>query len=132
MGPPKYKSLKEVRAEVELVLALVAHAGATPGEGMAQRVEAAFRAGATEMDLDDLKLAARDQIALDDASVALEKLRHLAPLPKAILTRGLFATVSSDGTIRIIEAAIMRMMSAVLDCPLPPLLEDIDPESLAA
>ena len=62
----------------------------------------------------------------------LDKLRDLAPLPKAILMRGLFATVTADGTIRIIEAALMRMMGAVLDCPLPPLLEDLDPESLAA
>jgi hypothetical protein len=53
-------------------------------------------------------------------------------MPKAILIRGLFATVSADGTIRIIEAALMRMMSAVLDCPLPPLLENLDPETLAA
>ena len=130
-APAKYKSLKDVRDEIALVLSLAAHAGALPGEDMAERVEAAFRAGAAEMDLEELKLLDRKEIALDDARTVLDKLRDLAPLPKAILMRGLFATVTADGTIRIIEAALMRMMGAVLDCPLPPLLEDLDPESLA-
>ena len=84
------------------------------------------------MDLEELKLLDRKEIALDDARTVLDKLRDLAPLPKAILMRGLFATVTADGTIRIIEAALMRMMGAVLDCPLPPLLEDLDPQALAA
>ena len=128
----RYKSLKDVRDEIALVLSLAAHAGAQPGDDMAARVDAAFRAGAAEMDLEELKLVDRKDIALDDARGVLDKLRDLAPMPKAILMRGLFATVSADGTIRIIEAALMRMMGAVLDCPLPPLLEDLDPESLAA
>ena len=62
---------------------------------------------------------------------ALETLRGLAPLPKAVLVKGLFATVTADGIIRIIEAALMRMVGAVLDCPLPPLIEDLAPEQLA-
>jgi hypothetical protein len=130
--PTRYKSLKDLHEEIALILSIAAHAGATPGEDMAARVEAAFRAGASDMDLADLTLIERREIALDDASKVLDKLRELAPMPKAILIRGLFATVSADGTIRIIEAALMRMMSAVLDCPLPPLLENLDPETLAA
>jgi hypothetical protein len=30
------------------------------------------------------------------------------------------------------EAGLVRMVCAVLDCPLPPLLESIDPATLAA
>ena len=50
----------------------------------------------------------------------------------AVLVKALFATVTADGTIRVIEAALMRAVSAVLYCPLPPLLEEADPTSLAA
>ena len=44
----------------------------------------------------------------------------------------LFATVAADGTIRVIEAELMRMVCAVLDCPLPPLLDHVDPATLVA
>jgi len=40
--------------------------------------------------------------------------------------------VLADGTIRVAEAELMRLVGAVLDCPLPPMLDEIDPESLAA
>jgi len=39
--------------------------------------------------------------------------------------------VSADGTIRVIEAELMRLVGAVLDCPLPPLIDAIDPTALA-
>jgi len=51
-------------------------------------------------------------------------------MPKAVLVKALFATVTADGSIRIIEAALMRTVGAVLDCPLPPLLEETDPACL--
>ena len=40
---------------------------------------------------------------------------------KARLIRGYFAAVTADRAISPVEAALMRMMGAVLDCPLPPL-----------
>ena len=45
--------------------------------------------------------------------------------------QGLFAAVTNDGTIRVAEAGLMRVVGAVLDCPLPPLLESLDPGALA-
>jgi hypothetical protein len=38
-----------------------------------------------------------------------------------LLVKGLFAAVTHDGTIRVSEAGLMRLVGAVLDCPLPPL-----------
>ena len=53
-------------------------------------------------------------------------------MQKALLVKGLFATVSYDGTIRVAEAELMRLAGAVLECPLPPLLTELDPATLAA
>jgi hypothetical protein len=53
-------------------------------------------------------------------------------MEKARLVKGLFAAVSADGSIRVMEAELMRLVGAVLDCPLPPLLESVDPATLAA
>jgi len=49
-----------------------------------------------------------------------------------VLIKGLVAAVTADGTIRIVEAELLRMVGAVLDCPLPPLLDNLDPAQLVA
>jgi uncharacterized tellurite resistance protein B-like protein len=53
-------------------------------------------------------------------------------MQKAVLVKGLFAAVSADGTIRVVEAELMRLTAALLDCPLPPLFDELDPAALAA
>jgi len=126
------KKLAEVKDAASLVLSLMAHAGirqdATGKRGEA--VQAALDAGAKELGIEITPPTGT--LTLDRAGGALEALKDLAPLQKAVLIRGLFAAVSVDGTIRVMEAGLMRMVSAVLDCPLPPLLESIDPATLAA
>ena len=119
----RFKTIDAARADVVLLLSLVAHAGCVPGAGGEQEFAAAFGAGAAEMRLKNAAPVDRRAIQLDAVGSALENLRGLAPLPKAVLVKGLFAAVTADGTIRVIEAELMRMVGAVLDCPLPPLLD---------
>ena len=129
---PKFKSITEARPEVLFLLSLVAHAGCHRGPHADEEFNTAFGAGAKEMGLEHALPLARGALGMDAAGDVLASLRELAPLPKAVLVKGLFATVTADGKIRVIEAALMRMMGAVLDCPLPPMLEDLDPAALAA
>ena len=89
-----------------------------------------MRAGLAEMGLPEA--SPLRALTLEMAAAALEMLKNLAPLQKAILVKGLFAAVTADGTIRVAEAELMRLVGAVLDCPLPPLLESVDPATLAA
>jgi hypothetical protein len=131
-APPKYKSLNDVRAEVHFLLSLMAYAGGRRGADAQAQTDADFAAGAKEAGLGETAPLPRNALGLDKAGEALAKLRELAPMPKAVLVKALFATVTADGTIRIIEAALMRTVGAVLDCPLPPLLEETDPSALAA
>ncbi|MEW5862427.1 MAG: M48 family metallopeptidase [Pseudomonadota bacterium] len=127
------KRIADLRKEAALVLALVAQAGARADapQGRDAAVHAAVEAGAAEMGL-DVQAAAGAQVTLENAAAALEALRHLAPLQKAILVKGLFAAATHDGTIRLAEAELLRLVAAVLDCPLPPLLGTLDPATLAA
>ena len=126
------RKLAELQAEAGIVLALIAHAGTRRDVTGARQEElqAALRAGAKEMGL--AEPAPVHGLSLDAARAALEALKGLAPLQKALLIRGLFAAASADGTIRVAEAELLRLVGAVLDCPLPPLLEEIDPATLAA
>jgi hypothetical protein len=119
----RFKTIDAARTDVVLLLSLVAHAGCGPGAAGEQEFTTAFGAGAAEMRLKNASPVDRRAIQLGAVGSALENLRGLAPLPKAVLLKGLFTAVTADGTIRVIEAELMRMVGAVLDCPLPPLLD---------
>jgi hypothetical protein len=131
-GAAGSKRLIELKDAALIVLSLVAHAG-TRQDASGERgaaLAAAMRAGEKEMGLPEADAAAA--LTLEVAAEALEVLKSLAPMQKAILVKGLFAAVTHDGSILIMEAELMRMVGAVLDCPLPPLLETVDPATLAA
>lgn len=132
-GAVKTKPLAALRAEVVLALSLIAYAGRKPGADPAldREVEAAFALGAAVAGVADARLTPRSEFSLEAAGTALANLMAVAPLAKAILVKALFAVVSADGTIRLMEAELMRLIGAVLDCPLPPLIEEIDPATLA-
>lgn len=131
-GAAGSKRLADLPAEAMIVLSLIAHAGvrrdATGARG--EELQAAISAGCKEIGLPEGKAA--PEMTLDTAGAALEALKALAPMQKALLVKGLFAAASADGTIRVMEAELMRLVGAVLDCPLPPLLESVDPATLAA
>ena len=126
------RRIADLQFDAVVVLSLVVHAGTRRDATgpRAEALQAAMRAGTGEMGLAEAPPAAT--LTLEHASAALESLRHLAPMQKAILVKGLFAAVIADGTVRVVEAELMRLVGAVLDCPLPPLLENVDPATLAA
>ena len=135
---PQTKKIAELKTEAATVLALVAHAGTRVDATGAREaaLQAALRAGAATMGIPE-DFPAGKALTLDAANTSLEALRGLAPMQKGVLVKGLFAAVTVDGTIRVAEAELMRLVGAVLDCPLPPLLEALlwdpfQPATLAA
>ena len=133
-GAVKTRPLSALGTEMVLALSLAAYAGRKPGADPAfdAEVAIAFGLGAKAAGLTGAQLLPKDKFSLDAAGVALKELTTLAPLAKAVLIKALFAVVTADGSIRLMEAELMRLLGAVLECPLPPLIDDIDPESLAA
>jgi Zn-dependent protease with chaperone function len=127
------KRIAQLETAAATVLALMAHAGTRADASGARQdsLQAALGAGATILGIAEAT-AANATLNLDAARSALEALKQLAPMQKAVLVKGLFAAVTADGTIRVAEAGLMRLVGAVLDCPLPPLLSEIDPGSLQA
>ncbi|HJV11747.1 MAG TPA: M48 family metallopeptidase, partial [Burkholderiales bacterium] len=128
-GGRKIESLKQ---ETAVAIALVAHAG-TRIDAAGPRAAALKRAMSAGADAVGLAtLPQHEALSLEQAASALAALKSLAPFEKARLIKGLFAAVTADGVIRVGEAELMRLVGAVLDCPLPPLLDEIDPAALAA
>jgi Zn-dependent protease with chaperone function len=130
---PKYASLGAVRDQAALLVSLLARAGARSASAAAadQAANDAFLAGMREMGLGEGVPLAAPALTLDAVGRSIDALRELAPLAKARLIKGLFAAATADGTIRVVEAELLRLAGAVLDCPLPPLLAEIDPATLA-
>jgi hypothetical protein len=126
---PENRKLAELHVEAATLLALVAHSGARaePAESRARALQAALEAGAAVTGTPPVA----PELTLETARNALEALRRLQPREKEKLVEGLFAAVTHDGTIRVAEAELMRVVGAVLDCPLPPLLDALDPATLA-
>jgi Zn-dependent protease with chaperone function len=64
----------------------------------------------------------------DDFANALDRafptLDRLAPAGKELVVAGLTRAISEDGTVRVAEAELLRVIAAALHCPLPPLLAD--------
>ncbi len=132
-GAADTRKLGELRGDAFTVLGMVAQAGVRhDAPAREASVQEAMRAGATEMHLADALPAPSGKLSPDAVSQALERLRSLAPLQKELLVKGLFAAITHDGTIRVMEAELMRAVCATIDCPLPPRFTDIDPKSLAA
>jgi hypothetical protein len=129
---PATAKLRNLREHAAVLLSLVAHAGTRPDAAgpRADALKSAMQAGADAMG--DITLPQYHQLSFEQADAALAALKSLAPLEKALLMRGLFAAVTADGVIRVAEAELMRLVGAVLDCPLPPLLDEMDLAALAA
>jgi Zn-dependent protease with chaperone function len=128
----RYRSLNAVRDEVQALLWLLCLAGRPGGADAQAALEAAFRAGLREMSLAEAAPPRDLRPSLEAAQQGFERLRALAPLAKARLVKGLFAAASHDGTLRVAEVELLRLTGAVLDCPLPPLVTEVDPASLQA
>jgi Zn-dependent protease with chaperone function len=129
-GVAETRRLSELLPQAATVLSFMVHAGeridATGRRGAA--LQAALQAGASVLGLRAAAIV--PGLSLYAINAALEALRALAPMEKAVLVKALFAAVTYDGTIRVAEAELMRLVGAVLDCPLPPLFDTLLAEPL--
>ncbi len=122
--PIRFRRLEDVAPELRVVLSLLAHCS---------RAETASAyAGA----LPELGIALEPPLALGalgaaEIGRALERLRGLAPLAKPRVVKACLGTAMVDGRLNVAEADVVRTVCATLDCPLPPVLEELDPSEIA-
>jgi Zn-dependent protease with chaperone function len=112
------KSLKAVRTEVELVLSLLAHAGAAEA-GAADR---AFAAGAGRVSGLALTLLKPTGHLLPALGTALAALRSLPPRASEQVVDACAHAVLADRRVTDDEATLLRAVCDALGCPLPPVI----------
>jgi len=102
--------------EFELVLSVIAHAGATDQSSALS----AFDASVQVITAKGMALLAQDQIRLVDLDRALGKLDQLAPADKSRLLTACVISTWHDQRATPAEVELLRAFASVLDCPLPP------------
>jgi hypothetical protein len=112
----RYSDPGELKKEIELVLSVMARAGAQNQSGM----EEAFAAAAQTLESSGLALLAKDRISIADLDLALGKLENLKPFAKSRLLKACVASIGRDQRVSAVEVELLRAFAGVLDCPMPP------------
>ena len=119
----KYSSVGEVADDARVVLSLLAHA--TRAE-----TGTAYAKGADYLGLNLREPLSTAELSGARVNASLERLRLLAPLAKPRVLKACLEAASADGVISLAEAELVRMVAATLDCPVPPVLAELDPGTL--
>ncbi len=114
----RYSEPGHIEKEIEIVLSMMAHAGAQDQRA----TEAAFGAAAEALGSSGPALLAKDQITTSDLDLALGKLEQLKPLAKSKLLKACVASVWRDQKVTAVELELFRAFAGVLDCPVPPVM----------
>jgi Zn-dependent protease with chaperone function len=115
-----YSRPGQVKKEIEVVLSVIAHAGA---ENQSD-TEGAFGAAVEALEASGLTLLAKDQIRVADLDLALGKLEQLKPLAKSRLLQACVAGIVHDRRVSAVEVELLRAFASALDCPMPPAITE--------
>lgn len=113
--PIKHKTYDTVKAEIAIMLSLLAHIGKSG--------EAAFQSALVTLPVAGETLRPAAGLSIVVVESALYELKLLAPLKKPQLIKACLKLVLADGKIDVAESELVRAICAALDCPLPPILD---------
>ena len=112
----RYSDPGQLKGEIELVLSVMARAGALDQSG----AEGAFGASVQALESSGLAFLAEDQIRIVDLDRALRKLEQLKPMARSRLLKACVASIWHDQRASAVEVELLRAFAGVLDCPMPP------------
>jgi Zn-dependent protease with chaperone function len=113
----RYKSLAPLAKQCSVVLSAVAHGG-NPNEVAAL----SFSIAAKRFPTLGLALLPREKASLNELRHALAELAHATLVNRAQLVDACADAIAADGHATIEEVETLRGVSALLGCPMPPLL----------
>ena len=111
----RHRRLGSVRSELELVISLLAHAGASDAAG----AEQSFAAARARLPGVQLKLLAASEHLINGLGPALAELRALTPELAAQLVEACAHGILADRRVSADETALLRAVCDALRCPLP-------------
>lgn len=111
----RYSDPASLKKEIELVLSVLAYAGAQDQSG----VQGAFDASVQALESSELTLLAKDQIRIIDLDLALGKLDQLKSGAKSRFLKACVASIWHDQKAAAVKVELLRAFAGVLDCPMP-------------
>jgi hypothetical protein len=114
---PRYRRLQKVAYHLRIVLSVLAHEGGG-------NTEQVFRLGADELGFDQMALLPRDQCSVAAFSKAVHELASCYPLLKPRILKAMALAAGEDGKLNPEEREIIAAMAAVMDSPVPGMLQD--------
>lgn len=116
----RYKTMTDLKAEVELLLSLLAYLG----KSEQYSAQVVFDKAANELSaiLPDLNLVELKEFNADDLVSAMEKFAVMSPALKERLTAACIVAVMADEMVSIKELEVMRGLCASMEVPMPPVL----------
>ncbi len=114
-----YSNVRQLRKECYVLFSYLSRI--TPEADLQQALQAATE----QLEGMQLELLPADQISLDDLDRATQRLAKLKPLAKPQLLKACAACIAADEKVTASEMELLRALSALLDCPLPPLPENL-------
>ena len=115
-------TLEDLREPIALLFAVLAGQGAEPADAVAAR--RAYEDGLSTLFPRDRPDYAEVPDWASRLGGALDRLATLRPLAKQLLVEGLVRTIAHDERLTVAEAELLRTVCAVVQCPLPPVLND--------
>ncbi|MBT8127744.1 MAG: M48 family metallopeptidase [Gammaproteobacteria bacterium] len=115
---PQNLRLKQVRKACSVLLSVLIYAG----KQHLISDEDAFAKAIEELKELDIRLLPKNQISLAALNQSLDRLARLKPLEKPRLLKACAIGITADQKINAKEVELYRAISAILDCPMPPLI----------
>jgi Zn-dependent protease with chaperone function len=119
--PPtvQFYTLKPLLPDCAVILSALANVGSNA----AAEIETAFETGAPYLRASEdgeLALLPREACGIAQVDTALNRLGQAVPIIKKNLIEACAHVVGADGVIQEAEAELLRAISDMLDCPMPP------------
>jgi hypothetical protein len=125
----QYYALKPLLGDCAILLSELAYVGQQAPEDALR----AFQCGAQLLSAvaqSEIALVAEPQCDLEQVDAALNRLNLAVPQIKKNVLEACAQTVAADGVLQEMEAELLRAIADTLDCPLPPFIGDLIPQTV--
>jgi len=114
---PKHGKPKQVFAELQIILSLIAH----EGHGDEQEAARAYGKAANSLTLYQYHLLNKDELSISHFYQAVREIDHCFPLVKRRILKAIVKCIEHDGAITTTEMELVRTIAAAIDCPMSPI-----------
>lgn len=118
----RYYGLQKLGEPISVLLSSLAYSGITTEEGADQQAAAAFESAAQLLPESNAKLLPSAECNLNRLDDSLRTLTLVAAKHRGRIVDACAAAICHDQHVNVKEAELLRGISDLLDCPMPPLL----------